>query len=239
MSSKVAIVTGASRGIGAATALLLADNGFDVCVNYLNNREKAESVASQIEAKGRKSVAIKADMGSEQEIIHMFRKVDEKLGSVAALVNNAGINGGFGLVEEITTEKLQEVFAANVFGVFICCREAIARMKKSGGGVIVSISSQAATFGGNRLAHYSASKGAINSMTIGLAREVFDYGIRVNAVSPGIIDTDMNKDMPREKIASLPGGKMAKPEAVAKLIVSIINDDNYSSGTIKPVAEAR
>lgn len=242
--NKVAIVTGASRGIGAATATLLAENGYAVCINYLSAKEKAEAIADTIRSQSGQAIAIQADMGREQDILHLFEKADEAFGPVTALVNNAGLNGGICEVEHITADQLQRVFATNVFGTMLACREAVRRMKQNGGGSIVNITSEAARFGGNRLSHYAASKAALNTFTIGFAREVADCGIRVNAVSPGVIDTEIHHASPPDRIAnlihSLPMKRMGTPREVSELIHWLLSDAaSYISGTIIPVAGAR
>lgn len=242
--NKVAIVTGASRGIGAATATLLAQQGFAVCVNYLSAQDKAEALVNDIKAKGGKAIAVKANVAVEDDILNLFETVDQSLGPVTALVNNAGTNGGMGAVENITAECLQSVFATNVFGTFIASREAVKRMKQNGGGSIVNVSSEAAKFGGNRLAHYAASKAAINTFTIGFAREVAPYHIRVNTVSPGVIDTEIHQAAPADHIANLlktlPMGRMGSPQEVAELIYWLISDkSSYISGAILPVTGSR
>src|SRR5262249_39817657 len=144
-----------------------------------------------IHEKGGEAMAVQADIGCEKDILRLFQEVDETLGPVTALVNNAGMNGGVCEVENISLEQLQTVFAANVFGTYIACREAVKRMKQGGGGSIVNVSSEAAKFGGTKLAHYAASKAAVNTFTIAFAREASAHQIRVNAVSPGVIDTDI------------------------------------------------
>lgn len=244
MTDKIAIVTGASRGIGAATAKLLGGNGYAVCVNYLRNAEKAETVASSIIRSGGKAIAVQADISEETDILAMFERVDSEFGPVTALVNNAGHSGGFWAVEEVTIDCLQSVFSVNVFGSFICAREAVKRMKQVGEGSIVNISSETARFGGNRLAHYAASKAAINAFTIGFAREVAPFNIRVNAVSPGVIGTDAHKDVTEERLGSLkkllPMGRMGSPEEVAESIVWLLsNKSSYISGAIVSVAGGR
>ncbi|MBX3710087.1 MAG: glucose 1-dehydrogenase [Gammaproteobacteria bacterium] len=242
--NKVAIITGASRGIGAATAKLLAERGFAVCVNYHTSKDQAHAVVEAITQNQGKAIAVKADMAHEDDIIKLFEQVDDELGSVTALVNNAGTNGGMGEVENITHERLHSVFATNVFGAFITCREAVKRMKGHQGGSIVNVTSEAAKFGGNKLAHYAASKAAINTFTIGFAREVAAYNIRVNAVSPGVIDTEMHHASPPERIAalmnSLPMKRMGQAHEVAELIHWLLSDAaSYMSGAIIPVTGSR
>jgi len=241
---KIAIITGASRGIGAATATLLAKNGYAVCINYLNAKDKAETIAKAINANHGEAIAVKADMACENDIIQLFEQVDHELGPITALVNNAGTNGGMCEVENITTERLQTVFAANVFGTFIACREAVKRMKQHIGGSIVNISSEAAKFGGTKLSHYAASKAAINTFTIGFAREVAADNIRVNAVSPGVIDTEMHHASPPERLTTLmntlPMKRMGNASEVSELIHWLLSDAaSYISGAIIPVTGSR
>jgi NAD(P)-dependent dehydrogenase (short-subunit alcohol dehydrogenase family) len=193
---KVLIVTGASRGIGAATALLAAQRGYSVCVNYLNNQEAAHKIVQTIEQNGGKAIAVAADISTEADVIRLFETVDSKLGKLSALVNNAGILETQMRLEYMDTLRLQRIFATNIIGSFLCAREAIKRMStKHGGsgGAIVNLSSGAALSGApGEYVDYAASKGAIDSMTIGLAREVATEGIRVNAVRAGFIYTDIH-----------------------------------------------
>lgn len=241
---KVAIVTGASRGIGAAIAQLLAEKDYAVCVNYLSADDKANEIVHTIKQKGGQAIAVKADMGQESAILNLFKQVDEELGSVTALVNNAGVNGGIYDVEEVTLERLQQVYATNVFGAMIACREAIKRMKQHHGGGIVNITSQAAKFGGTRMAHYASSKAAVETFTIAAAREVAANGIRINAISPGVIDTDIHLASPPDRVANLiktlPMGRMGTGLEVAQLAYWLLSDDaSYISGAILPVTGAR
>lgn len=240
----VALITGASRGIGAATALLLAKQGFAVCVNYQSNKEKAELVTHEIIKTGGTAIAIKADVSSEAEIIELFNLIKKELGPINALVNNAGKNGGNSSVENITAECLESVFTTNVFGTFFCCREAVKHMKQHGKGSIVNISSEAARFGGNQLAHYAASKAAINTFTIAFAREIAPYNIRVNTVSPGVIHTDIHNHSSKERITtlmnSLPMKRMGEATEVAELIAWLLSDAaSYMSGAMIPITGAR
>lgn len=241
---KVAIVTGASRGIGAATAKLLAANNFAVCVNYNSNKEKADAVVSAIKEANGHAIAVKANIASEIEILELFKAVDEQLGPVTALINNAGMNGGICNVEDLSTACLKEVFATNVFGVFFTCREALKRMKQQGGGRIVNISSEAGRFGGHNMAHYAASKAAVNIFTVAFAREAGQHNVTVNTISPGIIDTDMYNDVAEEKKQALkkaiPLGRMGKPEEIAQSILWLLSDQSaYLNGAIIPVAGGR
>jgi NAD(P)-dependent dehydrogenase (short-subunit alcohol dehydrogenase family) len=241
---KVAIVTGASRGIGAATAKLLARNGYAVCVNYSTGKEQAHEVVTAIEADGGTALAVQADVSLEADIINMFDTVEKELGPISALVNNAGLTGNRCPVEEVTADCLHSVFATNVYGTFLCCREAVKQMKTHIGGSIVNISSEAARFGGNRLAHYAASKAAINAFTIGFAREIAQYNIRVNTISPGIIDTEMHANTLPERVQALkntvPMGRMGTVNEVAESILWLLSDKaSYLSGTVIPVAGGR
>lgn len=242
--NKVAIVTGASRGIGAAAAIKLAEHGYAVCINYRSGKNEAEQLVESIHAQHGRAIAVQADMASENDILRLFTTVDRELGTLTALVNNAGTNGGICEVEHITADHLHSVFSANVFGTFLCSREALKRMKTNGGGSIVNVSSEAAKFGGTKLAHYAASKAAINTFTIGFAREAAQHNVRVNAVSPGVIDTEMHHDSPPDRIANLlktlPMGRMGNPNEVAELIAWLLSDkSSYISGAIVPVTGSR
>jgi NAD(P)-dependent dehydrogenase (short-subunit alcohol dehydrogenase family) len=241
MTAKVAIVTGASSGIGAATAKLLGSQGYAVAVHYNNNAQGADKTVDSILTQGGQAIAVKADLHFENEIKNLFEIIDTKLGSVTALVNNAGHNGGIAAVESITSERLQSVFSINVFATFICCREAIKRMKQTSYGSIVNVSSEAAKFGGNQLAHYAAAKAAINTFTIGFAREVAAYKVRINAISPGVIDTGVHPQERLQKLQdSIPMGRMGTAEEVAASIAWLLSDEaSYVSGSIMSVAGAR
>jgi len=240
---KTAIVTGASRGIGAATAKLLAAKGYAVAVNYKNSHTDAEKVLEEITQKGGQGMLVKADVAVEADVIKMFSAVNQKLGNITVLINNAAVNPTCS-VEETQYQMLVNVFHTNVFGAFIASREAVRFMRDAGGGAIVNISSEAARFGGNRMAHYAASKAAINTFTVGFAREVAPYNIRVNAVSPGIIDTEAHADATPERMSaiksSLPMGRMGKPEEVAETIAWLLSDAaSYVSGSVFSVTGAR
>lgn len=241
---KVAIVTGGSRGIGAATALLLANQGYAVCVNYYKAKDQADNIVNKIKNQGGNAIAVKADMAIENDILNLFQTVDQTLGPVNALVNNVGISAQRITVEEITADLLHSVFATNVFSTFFCCREAVKRMKENRGGAIVNLSSEAARSGGMSMTHYAASKSAINAMTVGLAREIAEDNIRVNAVSPGVIDTDIHSGSSPERIAylkdSLPMKRMGTPQEVAELICWLLSDNaSYMSGAIVPITGSR
>lgn len=194
--NKVMIVTGGSRGIGAAAALLAAERGYRVGVNYLSNREAAEGVVSTIRQAGGHAVAVPADVAIEADVVRLFETVDEHLGPVTALVNNAGVLEQQMRLDQMTAARLNRVFTANITGSFLCAREAVRRMSREyggKGGAIVNVSSGASRFGSpNEYVDYAASKGALDTMTVGLAKEVAAEGIRVNAVRPGFIYTDIH-----------------------------------------------
>jgi len=195
-ANKVMIVTGASRGIGAATAVLAARRGFAVCVNYRSRRDEAEDVVRTIRAAGGVALAVAADVSREDEVVALFEAVDREFGRLDALVNNAGVIAAQCRVEDMTAERIARILATNVTGLLVCCREAVRRMASrdgSPGGVIVNVSSAAARLGApNEYVDYAASKGAVDALTVGLAKEVAADGIRVNAVRPGLIYTDIH-----------------------------------------------
>jgi NAD(P)-dependent dehydrogenase (short-subunit alcohol dehydrogenase family) len=193
---KVMLVTGASRGIGAATAVLAAQRGYAVCVNYKQNAQAADAVVARIEAAGGRAVAVQADMAIESQILSLFTAVDEHFGRLDGLVNNAGILEHQSRLADMDAARVRRILEVNVVAPFICCREAVRRMslnRGGQGGVIVNVSSMAARLGSpGEYIDYAASKGAVDTMTIGLAREVAEEGIRVNAVRPGVIDTEIH-----------------------------------------------
>lgn len=193
---QVLLITGGGRGIGAATALLAAQRGYAVAVNYASNSLAADEVVRAIRAGGGTAIAVQADVGDEAQVMAMFEKVDARLGRLTALVNNAGVVDVTARVDQMSVERLERMFRVNVIGSFVCAREAVRRMStKHGGagGAIVNVSSGAARLGSpGQYVDYAASKGAIDTFTIGLAKEVADEGIRVNAVRPGLIDTEIH-----------------------------------------------
>src|SRR5215471_15943373 len=194
--ARLVIVTGGSRGIGAAVARLAGVRGYAVAVNYLQNKGAALSVVNEIESLGGSAVLIQGDVAQEADIVRLFEEAEEAFGAVYGLVNNAGITGGFFRIEEIQTKNLIDALVTNIAGPILCAREAVRRMSTRNGGQggsIVNISSLAARTGGaGEWVHYAATKGAVNSFTVGLAREVASEGIRVNAVSPGLIETEIH-----------------------------------------------
>jgi len=246
---KVVIITGGSRGIGAATAQLAAERGYAVCVNYQRNRAAAEAVVSIIERGGGKAIAVAADVASEADVVRLFETVDRELGPVTALVNNASVLEKQMRLEDMDAARLQRIFAINVTGCFLCAREAVKRMstKRGGaGGAIVNVSSVAARTGSpGEYVDYAASKGALDTMTLGLSKEVAEHGIRVNAVRPGFIYTDIHAsggepnrvERVKEFVPMKRGGQALE---VAHAILWLLSDEaSYSTGTFIDVAGGR
>lgn len=244
-ASKAAVVTGSSRGIGAATARVLAREGYDVCVNYVRDEAAAERVADDVRAAGRRAVAVQADTGREADVVRLFEAAESSLGSVDALVNNAGVSGGRSLIEDVTAETLDAVFRINVAGYFLCAREAIRRMStKHGGrgGLIVNVSSIAADLSGAfDWVHYGASKAAVDTFTRGLALETARQGIRCNSVRPGMVDTEIHWPGRMEAIApTVPLERIAAPEEVAEAVAWLLSDKaSYCTGAHIDVAGGR
>ena len=247
--TKAILVTGASRGIGAATAKLAAAQGYSVCVNYRNRRDDAEAVVSAIEAAGGQAVAVQADVSIEADVVRMFEESDRRIGRLSALVNNAGILETQTRLESMDVARLQRVFSTNIIGTFLCAREAVRRMStKHGGagGAIVNVSSMAARLGAPReYVDYAASKGAIDTFTTGLASEVAEEGIRVNAVRPGLIYTEIHASggepgrVDRVKTA-VPMKRGGTPDEVARAILWLLSDDaSYTTGSILDVSGGR
>jgi NAD(P)-dependent dehydrogenase (short-subunit alcohol dehydrogenase family) len=245
---RVAVITGGSRGIGRAVAFALAAQGFKVCIGYLSNDEAARGVVSDIETEGGEAAAVRCDVGSEADILQLFRVADA-LGSLGVLVNNAGIVAPSMRLDEMGAERFQRMMTVNVVGSLICAREAVQRMSTrhgGQGGVIVNLSSVAATLGGaNTYIDYAASKGAIDTMTVGLAREVAAEGIRVNAVRPGLIDTEIHAsggDAGRlERLRpTVPMQRIGTAEEVANAVAWLISEEaSYVTGTIFDVSGGR
>lgn len=243
------IVTGASRGIGAAIARLAAARGWAVAVNFCTGESEAASVVSEIAASGGRAVAIRGDVGKEPDIVELFRTAERELGPIKGLVNNAAITGGFARVEDVSAAAIEKTFAINVAGAMLCAREAVRRMstKRGGsGGAIVNISSRAAHTGSpGEWVHYAASKGAIDSFTVGLAREVAAEGIRVNAVAPGLVDTGLhaaNGEPGRLQrlMPTIPMGRAGTPEEVAEAVVWLLSPAaSYVAGAILEVGGGR
>jgi len=245
----VVVVTGGSRGIGAVTSKLAARRGFAVCVNFRSDEAAARAVVSDIEREGGRAVAMQADVGAEADIVRLFERVDRELGRVTALVNNAGMVAPMARVDAMDAERLTRLFATNVTGAFLCAREAVRRMSTARGGTggaIVNVSSAASRLGSpGEYVDYAASKGAIDTLTLGLAKEVAAEGIRVNAVRPGLIHTDIHAtygDAGRvERLSgSLPMKRGGEPREVAAAIVWLLGDEaSYVTGALLDVSGGR
>ncbi len=247
--SKVVLITGGSRGIGAATALLAAKQGYAVAVNYAANSLAADEVVRQIRQGGGQAMTVQADVAKEQDVVAMFEKVDAKFGRLTALVNNAGVVDQTTRVDGITLARLQRMFEINVFGSFLCAREAVKRMSTrygGSGGAIVNVSSAAARLGSPaQYVDYAAAKGAIDTFTTGLAKEVAAEGIRVNAVRPGIIETEIHASggLPnrvRDLGPSAPMQRAGTALEVAESIVWLLSDNSsYTTGAFLDVSGGR
>jgi len=247
--SGVLLVTGGSRGIGAATARLAAERGYRVCVNYRQNRSAADEVVAAITAGGGAAIAVGADVASEPEVVRLFETVTAELGPIRVLINNAGILERQSRVEHIDAARLDRIFATNVRGAFVCAREAVRRMSTAhggAGGAIVNVSSRAAQLGApGEYVDYAASKAALDALTIGLAREVAGEGIRVNGVRAGIIYTDIHADGGEpgrvDRIGpTLPMQRGGQAIEVARAILWLASDEaSYSTGTFIDVAGGR
>jgi NAD(P)-dependent dehydrogenase (short-subunit alcohol dehydrogenase family) len=246
---RVAIITGASRGIGAATALLAASRGYAVCVNYLKNEAAAHAVVDAIAAAGGRAIAMKGDVSQEADVVRLFEATDWELGTVTALVNNAGILERQTRLEAMDAGRIRRVLDTNVVGSFLCAREAVRRMSTNRGGKggsIVNVSSGAARWGSpDEYIDYAASKGAVDSMTVGLSKEVAGEGIRVNAVRPGLVITDIHAAggepgrVERMK-GSVPLGRGGLPEEVAHAILWLLSDEaSFVTGAFIDVSGGR
>ena len=247
--SKVVLITGASRGIGAATALLAASKGYAVAVNYSANSLAADEVVRLIRASGGTAITLQADVAVEADVLAMFKKVDAKLGRLTALVNNAGVVDMPSRVDAMSLERLQRMFAINVFGTFMCAREAVKRMSTrygGAGGAIVNVSSAAARLGApGQYVDYASAKGAIDTFTVGLAKEVALEGVRVNAVRPGLIETDIHAsgglpNRAKDLAPQVPMQRAGSAAEVAEAILWLISEkSSYTTGSIIDVAGGR
>ena len=249
MAQPIMLITGGSRGIGAATALLAAERGWQVAISYLGNASAADAVVAQIRANGGQALAVQADVGVDDDVQHLFKTVDDKLGRLSSLVNNAGMLELQTRLDQMDLARWQRVFSANVFGSFLCARQAVLRMSTrhgGHGGTLVNVSSAAARIGSpNECIDYAAAKGAVDSMTIGLAKEVAAEGIRVNAVRPGLIYTDIHAsagepgrvDRAKAGVPMQRGGTAAE---VAEAIVWLASEQSsYVTGTLLDVTGGR
>ena len=247
MAKPVLLVTGGSRGIGAATAECAARQGYRVVVNYHSRADAAAVVVDRIQAAGGEAVAMAADVGDPDAVARLFQRIDALWGPVAALVNNAGITIGRRPFMEMTIPQMRQVMDTNLDGVFYCLWQAVARMARSRGGMggaIVNVSSEAGKFGGNCISAYAAAKAGVTTLTVALARELAPEGIRINAVSPGVIDTEPVYDPDPQKraalAASLPMGRLGTPEEVAETILWLLSDKAaYVAGAVVTVAGGR
>ncbi len=245
----IVLITGGSRGIGAATALLAAQRGYAVAVNYATNSLAADEVVRTIRAAGGAAITVQADVAVESQVLAMFDKVDAKLGRLTALVNNAGVVDVASRVDAMDVARLQRMFNTNILGSFVCAREAVKRMSTRYGGTggsIVNVSSAAARIGSpGQYVDYAASKGAIDTFTMGLAKEVATEGIRVNGVRPGIIDTEIHAsggqpDRARQVAPQVPMQRPGTAQEVAQAIVWLMgNEASYTTGTLLDVAGGR
>jgi NAD(P)-dependent dehydrogenase (short-subunit alcohol dehydrogenase family) len=248
LTDRVAIVTGGSRGIGRATAIAAAARGFRVCVGYVSNEAAAHEVVSAIEAKNGNAIAVKCDVGNERDILALFNAAD-KFGTLGALVNNAGIVGPTARVEDMSAERIARMMAVNVTGSMLCAREAVKRMSTrhgGKGGVIVNLSSVAAKLGSpNTYVDYAASKGAVDSFTVGLGHEVAGEGIRVVAIRPGLIDTEIHAsggepDRAHRLSSTVPMKRVGTADEIANAIVWLMSDEaSYVTSTILDVSGGR
>jgi NAD(P)-dependent dehydrogenase (short-subunit alcohol dehydrogenase family) len=246
---KVLVITGASRGIGAATARLAAERGYAICVNYRDNREAAELVLNDIRRAGSDGIVVPGDVSVEEDVVRLFATVDRELGRVEALVNNAGIVQRQMRLDEMDGKRLRRVFEVNVVGSFLCAREAVRRMSTrhgGSGGAIVNVSSKASKLGSpGEYIDYAATKGAIDTLTIGLARELATEAIRVNAVRPGIIDTEIHAsggepDRVNRVKGTIPMKRAGDPAEVATAILWLLSDEAaYTTGAFIDVAGGR
>lgn len=247
--NKVVLVTGGSRGIGAATALLAAQQGYAVAVNYAANSLAADEVVRQIRASGGQAIAVQADVADEAQVLGMFAKIDAKLGRLSALVNNAGVVDVTARVEDMSVARWKRMFDINVIGTMLCAREAVRRMSRrhgGEGGVIVNVSSAAARLGSpGQYVDYAAAKGAVDAFTIGLAKEVAAEGIRVNAVRPGLIETDIHAsgglpDRVRDLAHQVPMQRGGSADEVAQAIVWLLSDAaSYTTMSLLDVSGGR
>lgn len=244
---EVILITGSSRGIGAATALLAARQGYAVCVNYVRDAQAAGELCARIVAEGGEAIAVQADVSDEADVAHLFDEVDARLGTLTALVNNVGVLEQKCRLADISVQRLERVLRTNVISYFLCCQQAVRRMSTANGGQggrIVNVSSVAARIGSpEEYIDYAASKGAVDTLTLGLAKEVAAEGIRVNGVRPGVIETDIHaaSGMDASGVApTIPIQRLGRPEEIAEAIVWLLSDAaSYTVGALLDVAGGR
>ncbi len=247
--SKVMLITGASRGIGAATARLAASEGYSLCLNFHRRQDAAQQLLEELQRNGTRAIAIAADVADEAQVANLFAAIDDEFGRLDVLVNNAGMLERQMRLDEMDAARLMRVFSVNVTGSFLCAREAVKRMSTrygGNGGAIINVSSIAAKLGApNEYIDYAAAKGAIDSMTLGLAKEVAAEGIRVNAVRPGVINTDIHASGGEpgrvERVrSSVPMGRGGEAEEVAEAILWLASEKaSYASGALLDVSGGR
>ncbi|MGW3108077.1 SDR family NAD(P)-dependent oxidoreductase [Streptomyces sp. NPDC001100] len=246
MKRLVTVVTGGSRGIGAATCLRLAEEGHDVVVGYLRDAKAAEQVADRVRQSGVRAVCVGADTSVEADVERLFTAAERHLGPVTGLVNNAGVTGPFGRLADVDTSDLRQVVEVNLLGTLLCSRRAAQAMTARGNGVIVNVSSSAATLGSpGDYVHYAATKAAVDTLTMGLAKELGPDGIRVNAVAPGIVDTEIHArmgdpDRAQRVSTSIPLRRPGQPEEIAAAIAWLMSPDaSYTTGAVVRVSGGR
>jgi NAD(P)-dependent dehydrogenase (short-subunit alcohol dehydrogenase family) len=243
------IVTGASRGIGAAIARLAGRAGYPVCVNFHRNESRAQAVVAEIAGDGGTAIAVQADVGREQDVRRLFEVAERELGPLGGLVNNAGSTGGPSLVTQTTTDQIEQAFRVNLLGTMVCTREALLRMSTrhgGDGGAIVNVTSTAARTGGSfEWVHYAAMKAALNTFTRGAAVEVAEEGVRVNAVAPGLVSTDLHADngmpdRPERLRGTVPMQRLGTPEEIAHAVLWFLSDEaSYVTGAVLEVSGGR
>ncbi|MFM7684824.1 MAG: SDR family oxidoreductase [Actinomycetota bacterium] len=247
-TDRVALVTGASRGIGAAVARHAASLGHDVVVNYTASADAAQAVSADIRTLGRRALVVQADVSQEADVVALFEAVDREFGRLDVLVNNAGIAGGYGTIDSVDAAMLDRLWAVNITSAFLCAREASRRMRTDRGGrggSIVNVSSKASVLGGpDEWIHYAASKGALDTFTIGLSKELGPHGVRVNAVRPGLIESDFHAIATDDRVARLaptvPMRRSADAAEVATAVMWLAGDDaSYVTGALLDVAGGR
>jgi NAD(P)-dependent dehydrogenase (short-subunit alcohol dehydrogenase family) len=248
-ASGFVLVTGGSRGIGAATARLLAEHGYDVCISYRDRADSAQAVVADVEASGVRALAVRADVSQEEDVVRLFATAQTELGRLVGLVNNAAVLDQQSTVADLQAERIQRILSVNVLGAFLCAREAVRAMSTADGGLggaIVNVSSRAAVLGGaGEYVDYAASKAAVDALTVGLSREVADVGIRVNAVRPGLIETEIHASGGEPGRVgrlgpTLPMGRGGRVEEVAEAIVWLLSDKaSYVTGSFLEVSGGR